>query len=1019
MATAARPRGRLYEALDRFVVRAPLLPVDAVTTPDGAADPRVDLAIAVAAPRLASAVAATRGSSASRSGQRQARLRYRIRMATRPTPFGLFAGVGLGTWGAATDLRLDGASRSVAVRPDMGWLLGLVEVLEARPEIRRQLRVVVNPCALVRDGRVYLADPSTAGQTTARDVSVRASPPVRMVLELARRPLAYGALVDALRTRPGGTDERVHQLLDDLWRQGLLLTDLIPPLTADPVEHVASRLAALSDAAAGEAELMADVVTAVHDLEVVAAAATTPRPAAEAVARAGKALAAVRSRVRALHDPGQTAGQPADVVQVDSGLPLAGSQLSRRVASEAIRAVELLLRLHPSPGGPPTLSAYRGAFVGRYGHERLVPLPEVLDPRFGLGPPGSHVHADHDASGRAERDATLMELGCTALRDGTQEVELDAGLLDALALWRPTPDRVPASLELSAFVVAASAAAVDRGDFRLVVGPNLGAEAAGRGLGRFATLLGPPAADLLAEIAEREHRARPNAVHAELVYRPGNPRSANVTIRPAVRTHEIAVGVSPGVTADAVVPIDELAVGVAEGRLQLWWPARDCEVIVTSGHMLNSWAAPPVARLLADFALDGITTLSDFDWGPAAALPCLPRVRAGRVVLRAAEWRQRRSTMARALAVDDDSRFAGALQRWRERWQVPRHVYLAAGDNRLLLDLDEPEQAELLRTEVRRDRAWHLVLEEALPGPADAWVPGPDGGYASEIVVPLVRAATTPAARGSGRRPVALLSDSSRRRPPGSDWLYLTLYGPRPAENEFVAGPLRTFCAELVRRGAVDAWWFLRYADPDAHVRLRLQGTPATLHELVLPEAARWAAQLVAEGVRTRFGVDIYERELERYGGETGMAIAEALFAADSAAVAELLAAGSADGDLVEVAALTIDDLLDCLGFDSAARLAWYGAAAGPPRESAAAYRERQVRLRRLLGGDVAMLGSVAPRWRRRSRDDDPPCCRSSSGSSTSSGPVSSACRWHNWRAAMSTCTPTACSVPEESRNGW
>jgi lantibiotic biosynthesis protein len=962
-----RPRGRLYQALDRFVVRAPLLPIESVAR-TGPPEPRAALAVAVAAPNLA-AVSVASGSGPRRAERRRrAHLRYLIRMATRPTPFGLFAGVGLGSWGSRTDLTLDGSPRPVAVRPDMGWLLGLLDELERRPDVRAQLRVVANTCVLRRDGRVYLADPATAGMADEADVSVRETAAVRTLFEMARRPVLWRDLEEVLQARLGATRQQVRRLLDDLWSRGFLLTDLTPPLTGDPLAHVTDRLTGVPGAA-GALRDLTGLLEAVGRLERTAAEATAPGADAGAHAAAAEALTEVRARARSLHLPQAADGAAMEFVQVDSGLALAGEQLSPRVAREAIRAAELLLRLHPAPGGPPALAAYRAAFVARFGHERLVPLTELLDPRFGLGPPVEHVHSGQTpAAGRSQREELLVDLACVSLREGAREVELDPERLEVLSLWRPTPDRVPASVDFSAFVVADCAAAVDRGDFRLVVGPNLGAQAAGRGLGRFAPIMGPPATALLADLAAREERACPEALHAELVYRPRNARSANVAVRPAIRRHEITVGASAGVPADAVLQVDELAVGVAGGRFRLWWLPRGVEVIVCSGHMLNSWTAPAIGRLLADLSLDGLTPLSPFDWGPAASLPYLPRVRVGRVVLRVAEWRQRRSGVARALAVDDERRFGDALRRWRERWAIPRHVYLAAGDNRLLLDLDDVDHADLLRAEVGRDRTRYLVLQEALPGPADAWVPGPGGQYATEIVVPLVRAVpaavTAPPATRVRTGPIVVPAAEERRRAPGSDWLYLTLYGTPASENEILAGPLRTFAADLGARGVIDGWSFLRYADPAPHLRLRLHGAPHALRDEVLPEAARWAAELVARGARTRFGVEVYERELERYGGEAGMAVAEALFAADSETVVSMLAAQAAAAsaaDVLDLAAVTIDDLLDTLGLAPAERRAWYRAHAGPPRTSAATYRERRDRLCALLSGDLAPLQDLAP----------------------------------------------------------
>jgi hypothetical protein len=70
------------------------------------------------------------------------------------------------------------------------------------------------------------------------------------------------------------------------------------------------------------------------------------------------------------------------------------------------------------------------------------------------------------------------------------------------------------------FVIAASAADVDCGRFQGVIGPNLGASAAGRNLGRFADLLGDEANAALREVARAEAALDPEKLQAEVVYLP-------------------------------------------------------------------------------------------------------------------------------------------------------------------------------------------------------------------------------------------------------------------------------------------------------------------------------------------------------------------------------------------------------------------------------------------------------------------------------------------------------------------
>jgi thiopeptide-type bacteriocin biosynthesis protein len=127
-----------------------------------------------------------------------------------------------------------------------------------------------------------------------------------------------------------------------------------------------------------------------------------------------------------------------------------------------------------------------------------------------------------------------------------------------------------------------------------------------------------------------------------------------------------------------------------------------------------------------------------------------------------------------------------------------------------------------------------------------------------------------------------------------------------------------------------------------------------------LPAAMTWAAGLIAAGRLSRAGLAVYEREVERYGGPSGISLAELVFAADSIAVAAMLAELRGALDLMEMAVLSVDHLLAGLGLDEAARLRWYRDAAPPPVESGTAYRQRGRRLRELLGHPGADPASAA-----------------------------------------------------------
>jgi lantibiotic biosynthesis protein len=964
----------VYELLDWMLVRAPLLPIETYLSlsnpPDSSKasedsidpdafehdslvprDPHIRRALAVGSIALLEALERSTPTDQKAAELKGKLLRYLIRMSTRPTPYGLFAGVALGQWRQATDLALAEKPPHLRTRPDMAWLLEFVLKLEAQPEVRKELRFVANPGAFIHAGRLFLAEPAPVGESgPASPVSLRATGVVRRALDAAREPIPYPDLVaELLSMTPEATLEKVEGLITNLWQQTVLLTDLRPPLTTNsPAQYVTERLASIP--AAKDALIRLEAL-----LEAMEGWDALPPEEGAATYRE---LAAQANSVN-----GSTPSEP--LLQTDMALALGGRCVARIVGEEVARAGELLLRLSPLPAGLPQLEAYRQAFVSRYGHEREVPLLEMLDPNFGLGPPSGHGHgaASIDPERSALRQRTLHELATNALRDRRLVVELDEETLARLETWTPSSDTAPASLDISAFVAARSAEAVDAGEFQVIIGPNLGASAAGRNLGRFADLLGPEAEVALGRVAHAEAEHTPDRLRAELVYLPHRFRSANVVVRPAVRSYEIVLGTSAGVSPSKVIPLDELAVGIRNGHFYVRWLAEDVEIIAYAGHMLNNMQAPAAFRFLEAVSREGQAQLSAFDWGPAAGFPFLPRVQVGRIILSLAQWRIDASTRTSDLPAESPKAFRKALARWRERWQVPQHAYLSFGDNRLLLNLEDAAQLEELRAEVRRlEEGGAILLQEAMPAPEQAWVAGPGGHFTTEFMVPLVlRDAPKRTDEDSlePRVPIRAVTTKSRLRPPGSDWLFAKLYCPRAFEEDLIADPMRTFCEFVRCAGLAETWFFIRYSDPDPHLRLRFCGAPESLVGQLIPQFCSWAADLMAEGLLHRFCFDTYDREVERYGGVAGTEVAEELFAVDSRAVAELLYLDQQrllEMDRTTLAILSVDDLLAGLGLAEAERLQWYRGQVASRHETGPEYRQRKATLRSLLGDPQQLL---------------------------------------------------------------
>ncbi len=189
----------------------------------------------------------------------------------------------------------------------------------------------------------------------------------------------------------------------------------------------------------------------------------------------------------------------------------------------------------------------------------------------------------------------------------------------------------------------------------------------------------------------------------------------------------------------------------------------------------------------------------------------------------------------------------------------------------------------------------------------------------------------------------------------------MKLYCPRTLEDELIGESLLAIAENLVSAGWAESWFFIRYSDPDPHVRLRFRGTPDKLTRKVFPELCSWTQGLMSDGVCLKVSFDTYEREMERFGGREGIVEAESLFCADSRFVAKVLRflRNKSWTDKTALLALTVDTLLSGLGMTPKARLLWYQSKTNARSAHVGEdYRRRKKELRSAVGGGESGDGS-------------------------------------------------------------
>lgn len=906
--------------------------------------PEVRQALAIASPSLMNGLARLQQGEQKKARETHvyaALLRYLIRMSTRPTPFGLFAGVGVGCFAEHTDLCLgEVAIERFRTRPDMHWLQALLRQIETDPALVAQLAVRLNQTAYLAGERAMLPFADTYGTQDTRVVSLRATSVVREIFALAQQFIPYMELRSAIQQAfPRATREQVERVLWQLWEHGFLISELHPSLTdAWPARYVLAHL----DTLRGVDE------TRTHLARVLEKIAALDRTGIGApVSMIATLVQDQEKLVSAGRQDTRQEDKDTLPLQVDSVLQMNGLALHRAIGCAAAQAAAFLLRATPQPTGSHHLQEYRLLFLEKYGEQAEMPLLDLLSPENGLDAPNGYKNPPRtydrpfsfQTPNAVSRDQLLLRLVTEAVNQRSLEVELTEEIQQQLERWSPKLEEAPLSLEIYLQLHACSLKAIDRGEWTAVVGRNCGSPSGGRTFGRFFDVLGEPGMGYLRDLATCEEALQPDVIFAELSYQPRHARLANVAIRPPLRSYEIAVGVTPSVPSEHVLTLNDLVVGIHNGRFALRSLRLGKQVRVCQSHMLNESLAPNICRFLIEIANDGLPLLSSFDWGSLTSAPFLPRLvlksdLSATLVIAPACWQLQARTILPEGEGSEEIRWFRGLQSWRNQWRVPRYVYLAYMDNRLLLDLENPLMAAELRDAVKKlkDHA-QLTVDEVLPDFEHLWLRDKqDAGYFSEIVVPLLRTdAVAPTTRPVVReKPLSLprrvIPATERSAFPGEAWTYLKLYAASSQHEDLLAGSMREFVRLLQEQELLDRWFFLRYADPEPHVRLRLHAKENIDGQSILAFALPWSAQLARRGQIQRCSLETYEREVERYGGPEAIDLLEQVFTVDSVLTSDLIAFQHGRRlilDPLAVAVCTLNQFFTSWGYDGWQCLEW------------------------------------------------------------------------------------------------
>ena len=125
---------------------------------------------------------------------------------------------------------------------------------------------------------------------------------------------------------------------------------------------------------------------------------------------------------------------------------------------------------------------------------------------------------------------------------------------------------------------------------------------------------------------------------------------------------------------------------------------------------------------------------------------------------------------------------------------------------------------------------------------------------------------------------------------PGSKWFYIKIYTGIKTADTLLTGSIHTIIKQLKKEKLIDKWFFIRYSDPDFHLRIRILMKDTASFGYITNLFYDRFRRLVDENIIWNIKFDTYNRELERYGSSM-IEYAETYFYIDSETILSLIKA--------------------------------------------------------------------------------------------------------------------------------
>ena len=364
------------------------------------------------------------------------------------------------------------------------------------------------------------------------------------------------------------------------------------------------------------------------------------------------------------------------------------------------------------------------------------------------------------------------------------------------------------------------------------------------------------------EVARKEIDSNPGVVFAEIESLQ-EYKVANIELRKMYYDYKIQIVTDTGSLPAKNIDLSDLWVTVRQDKIIIWSQTLNKEIIPRLSTAYNIQRSDlNIYRFLSELQYQGVR--SNFHFDLSHYFPLLqyyPRVVYKNCILSLATWIIADHELKSIYKEKGTLAQHQALRQLLNSKACNGTIALGEDDNQLVFDTNKFEDStRLLENMVGKKQ---ITLKEfPFTNNKEESVAGDAGAFVGQWLTVLSH--DQEVFKPSKLDFTSLTSLYGKPRQ-DNNWLYLKLYGHPSKADEQLQQQIYPFIKKQLKLGTIKKWHFIRYRDPDFHLRLRLLCHDANGKAMNWMMLSEILASLQAQGIFSAVQLDLYQRELERY----------------------------------------------------------------------------------------------------------------------------------------------------------